>query len=348
MRRLLSVLIVLVCSIGIYAQSSRILFIGNSYTSVNNLPELVQRIYESAGTSVEVTMLAPGGCTFQQHCTSSMSTIQSGGFDYVVLQEQSQLPSFPDGQFMQESYPYAQQLCEAVRFYNPEAQIAFYMTWGRKNGDHQNCQYFPPLCTYEGMDSLLYARYMMMAEDNHTCVTPVGAAWHYVRDHYPDIELYQSDESHPAYIGSYIAACCFYSLFTGQNPMDITWNGSLDEAAVYKAKFAVKSVVFDSLSKWCFALDTVPHDSTSVSYYEVTKENLSVFPNPAQNVLSWTLSPYTDVQTLTIFDLTGRPVSKLVAPKSNEVDVSTLKSGIYFLELFDGKRRYQTKFSIVR
>lgn len=348
MRRLISVLIVLVCSIGIYAQSSRFLFIGNSYTYVNNLPELVQRIYESAGESIEVTMLAPGGCTFQQHCVSSMGTIQSGGFDYVILQEQSQLPSFPEGQFMQESYPYAQQLCEAVNLYNPDAQIAFYMTWGRKNGDQQNCQYYAPLCTYEGMDSLLYARYMIMAEDNHTCVSPVGAAWHYVRDHYPDIELYQSDESHPAYIGSYIAACCFYSLFTSRNPMDITWNGALDDAMAYKAKFAVKSVVYDSLSKWCFEIDTLPHDSTSISYYEITKKSLSAFPNPAQNTLSWSFTPNTNVQTLTIFDLTGRPVSKLVAPESNEVDVSTLKSGIYFLELFDGKRRYQTKFSIVR
>lgn len=345
MKRLISVLIVLVCSIGIYAQSSRILFIGNSYTYVNNLPELVQHIYESAGEPVEVSMSASGGYTLQQHCIYSMSAIQSGGFDYVVLQEQSQLPSFPEGQFMQESYPYAQQLCEAIRLYNPEANIAFYMTWGRKNGDQQNCQFYPPLCTYEGMDSLLYARYMMMAEDNHTCVSPVGAAWHYVRDHYPDIELYQSDESHPAYIGSYVAACCFYSLFTSRNPMDITWNGTLDSETAYKAKFAVKSVVYDSLSKWCFEDDTVSHDSTAVSYYN--NSSLSVFPNPAQQYLSWSLFPYTEVQTVTIFDLTGRQVYQISAPETSMVDVSSLPSGIYLLELFDGKRRYQNKFSIV-
>ncbi len=348
MRKLISVLIVFVCSFGIYAQSSRFLFIGNSYTYYNNLPELVQRIYESAGESIEVTMLAPGGYTFQQHCLSSISTIQSGEFDYVILQEQSQLPSFPEGQFMQQSYPYAQQLCEAVNLYNPDAQIAFYMTWGRKNGDHDNCQNYPPLCTYEGMDSLLYARYMMMAEDNHTCVSPVGAVWHYVRDHYPEIELYQSDESHPSYVGSYIAACCFYSLFTSRNPMDISWNGTINDEMAFKAKLAVKNVVYDSLSKWCFVVDTVSHDSTSISDYGITKASLSVFPNPAQYNISWSLSPYADVQTLTVFDLTGRPVSVLFSPETNMIDVSSLNSGIYFLELFDGKRRYQTKFSIVR
>lgn len=346
MRRLLSVFIVFFCSIGIYAQSSRILFIGNSYTSVNNLPELVQQIYASINESVEVTVSAPGGYTFQQHCVSSMNAIQSGGYHYVVLQEQSQLPSFPEEQFMLESYPYAQQLCNAIKLYNPDAHIAFYMTWGRKNGDHQNCQYYQPLCTYEGMDSLLYERYMMMAEDNHTCISPVGAAWHFVRDHYPEIELYQSDESHPAYIGSYIAACCFYSLFTSRNPMDITWNGTLDDEMASKAKFAVKSVVYDSLSKWCFEVDTVTHDSTAISYYK--NSLLSVFPNPAQQYFSWSLFPYTDVQRLTIFDLTGRPVYQLYAPESSVVDVSSLRCGMYLLELFDGKRRYHNKFSIVR
>ena len=171
MYRLWVFLFVLSCYFTSFAQSCKVLFIGNSYTYVNNLPELVSSMYGASGDGFEYVMSVPGGCTFQQHCTLSLPYIQQGDWDYVVLQEQSQLPSFPDA---------------------------------------QNCPYFPPLCTYEGMDSLLYARYMLMAEDNHTCVSPVGAAWHYVRGNHPEIELYQSDESHPAYMGSYIAACCFY------------------------------------------------------------------------------------------------------------------------------------------
>lgn len=347
MRRFVSVLLILFSFIGIHAQSTRILFIGNSYTSVNNLPEMVQQIYASVGESVSVTMEAPGGYTFQQHCVSTMSTIQSGGYDFVVLQEQSQLPSFPEGQFMQQSYPYAQQLCEAIRLYNPDVSIAFYMTWGRKNGDAQNCQYYPPLCTYEGMDSLLFARYMMMAQDNHTCISPVGATWHYVRDHYPEIDLYQSDESHPAYVGSYIAACCFYTLLTSRNPMDIAWNGSLDNQIAEIAKSAVKKVVYDSLSRWCFVDDTIQNDSTAVSQYSISDGSFSVFPNPAQNQISWSLSSSADVQSVTVFDLAGKIVSQTSAPQSNVIDISSLDSGIYLLELFDGKRRYHTKFSIV-
>lgn len=347
MRRLFLVITIVVCFIGIHAQSPKILFLGNSYTSVNNLPDIVKQIYAAAGETVSVSMIAPGGFTFQQHCTSSMGAIQSGDYDYVVLQEQSQQPAFPEFQFMQQSYPYAHQLCDAIRLYRPDAQIAFYMTWGRKNGDQQNCAIFPPLCTYEGMDSLLYARYMMMSEDNLTCVSPVGAAWHYVRDHYPDIDLYQSDESHPAYIGSYIAACCFYTLFSGRNPMEITWNGTLDEGLAGKAKFAVKSVVYDSLPKWCFHGNPVPDDSTSVISYETFAKALSVFPNPVSHSLRWSFNSNARVETLTIYDLTGRVVYQIPYPDSSFIDVSFLENGFYLLAVFDGKRRYQTQFSIV-
>lgn len=67
------------------------------------------------------------------------------------------------------------------------------------------------MCTYAGMDSLLHLRYMMMAEDNHAVVSPVGAVWNYIRANFPLIELYSPDESHPSVAGSYAAACCFYT-----------------------------------------------------------------------------------------------------------------------------------------
>ena len=192
MRRLFLLLYSLIFCYTLVAQSSRVLFLGNSYTYVNNLPQLVQQCCQSVGDDVIVNMSTSGGLTFQQHCTFSLGFIMSGDYDIVVLQEQSQLPSFPESQFMQDSYPYAQQLCDLIHQYNPDAKIYFYMTWGRKNGDAQNCQNFPPLCTYEGMDSLLYDRYMVMAADNQACVSPVGAVWHYIRDNYPDMELYQA------------------------------------------------------------------------------------------------------------------------------------------------------------
>ena len=337
------------------AQTSKVLFLGNSYTYVNDLPELISMMMSSSGEEMDYQMSAPGGCTFQQHCTVSSSYIHQSGWDYVVLQEQSQLPSFPEAQFMQESYPYAESLCSMIRDYNPDAKIVFYMTWGRKNGDQQNCPYYPPLCTYEGMDSLLNLRYMMMAEDNHAWVSPVGAVWHYIRDHYPDFELYQSDESHPSYLGSYTAACCFHTLLTGHNPVSITWNGLLDETIASIVKYAAKTVVYDSLRKWTFETDTVMNDSTAVSEYVLSDNSISIYPNPAQNVIHITVPEEIALSAIRITEMNGNLVysqSGISSRKGNEntidIDVSSLKNGNYILSVNSEIFKSSKMFTIVR
>ena len=313
------------------AQSCHVLFIGNSYTYVNNLPDLVSQMYAESGNSFDYTMSAPGGCTFQQHCSVSLPYIQQGGWDYVVLQEQSQLPSFPESQFMQESYPYAQELCSLIRQYSPDAKIVFYMTWGRENGDPQNGQYYPPLNTYEGMDSLLYLRYMKMAQDNQACVSPIGAVWHYIRDHYPDMGLYQSDGSHPSYFGSYVAACSFYTTFTGQNPANISWNGTLDAESADIAKNAVKKVVYDSLSAWCFEPDTVEPDSTPVMVN--VSDSIYLYPNPASTILHIHVpcDMFSGPCSLMIMGENGIAYQQVGLVPDMTLDVSRFPAGYYYM-----------------
>lgn len=345
MKREIALLFFLISIVWGHAQTTRVLFIGNSYTSVNDLPNLVSQIYSAAGETLDYSMSAPGGCTFQQHCNVSLPYIQQGGWDYVVLQEQSQLPSFPINQFMQESYPYAQELCSLIRQYNPDVKIVFYMTWGRKNGDPQNGQYYPPLNTYEGMDSLLYARYVMMAEDNDACVSPVGAVWHQIRNQHPEVELYQSDGSHPSYLGSYVAACSFYAFFTGHNPIDITWNGTLDGDMADIAKNAVKRVVYDSMSKWCFAGDTLSPDTTGIDIWN--NQLLSVYPNPANNALNIRTSEFMESAFLQIMDMKGAVVYEQSGISSEErLDVSAIPNGNYLLSLRVGTRRYTKVITI--
>ena len=353
MKNPILIVLLLFVSLFAFAQPSKVLFIGNSYTYVNNLPELVSTMMSSSGESIEYQMSAPGGCTFQQHCTVSSSYIQQGNWDYVVLQEQSQLPSFPEDQFMQECYPYAASLCSMTQEYNEGAHIVFYMTWGRKNGDQQNCPYDPPLCTYQGMDSLLYLRYMMMAEDNHAWVSPVGATWHYIRDHFPVVELYQSDESHPSYLGSYVAACCFYTLFTGRNPNQIAWNGLLDDATATIAKNATKTVVFDSLWKWTFQADPIPEDSTAVGNFQILDKEIMIYPNPVTHTLHFSLPEIANNAIVSIMDVEGRVVYSQQGfscqkEKPFAIDVSFLNNGIYFLSVHNGSYKSTKKFTIVR
>ena len=234
--------------------SLSVLFVGNSYTSFNNLPNLISSIASTMGDVLIVDGSLIGGATLQNHSQNNNTTnlITKGNWDFVVLQEQSQYPSFPLWQVEQDVFPYASQLCELVSEFNECANTVFFMTWGREYGDQSNCQSWPPVCTYEGMDDLLRERYMIMANDNNSIVSPVGAVWRSLRDAGYDLDLYSSDGSHPSLTGSYISAVCFYTTLFRKNPLDIPWvdDFGISENNDMLIKETVKQVVYDNLYEW--------------------------------------------------------------------------------------------------
>jgi len=100
-------------SISIFSQKTkRVLFLGNSYTYVNNLPQIIADIANSKGDTLIFESNTPGGYTLQGHYTNSTSLnkIMLGNWDFVVLQEQSQLPSFPDTDVQYDVFPYAKKI----------------------------------------------------------------------------------------------------------------------------------------------------------------------------------------------------------------------------------------------
>ena len=247
------ILLLLIANYSIAQQQiKKVLFIGNSYTYVNDLPSLLSNVAQSTGDSVIYDSNCIGGYTLQLHSTNAttLQKIAQGNFDFVVLQEQSQLPSFPISQVQSSVYPYAKTLDSLINVANPCTETVFYMTWGRKNGDASNCPNWPPICTYSGMDSLLRMRYEYMANANNALVSPVGAVWRYIRNNFPAIELYSADESHPSLAGSYAAACTFYSIVFRKDPTAITFSSTLDSTDAANIRNAAKLVAYDSLNFW--------------------------------------------------------------------------------------------------
>lgn len=247
---LLSFLLATTTSLG--QGDANVLFVGNSYIYTNNLPQMTASVASSAGYTMTWESNTPGGCTLSQHCTNqSMTMIRGGGWDFVVLQEQSQYPSFPQWQVEAEVFPYAARLVDSVYAASPCAEPMFYMTWGRKNGDADNAIEFPVLATYEGMDSMLYMRYMQMAADNDASVCPVGRVWRYLRTNHPAIELYQSDGSHPSVAGTYAAACSFAVMFFGIDPRTVIYYpASLGQQVADTIRQAVYAVVNTQMAQW--------------------------------------------------------------------------------------------------
>jgi hypothetical protein len=268
----------------VFAQHQpKILFIGNSYTGVNDLPGLVTQASNSAGDSIDVASQSPGGQTLQNHSilgSPSRMEIDKGIYDFVVLQEQSQIPSFTDIEVNAYYYPYVKSLDSAIKTANPCAKTVLYMTWGRKNGDAGNCAVWPPVCTYKGMDSLLRLRILNASDSIHCDVSPVSVAWRYVIDHYPHIELYDMDGSHPSPTGSYLAACVFYTTLFKKDPTNITFNFILNPALADTLRQVSKIAVYNELEKWHIGNSDVKAEFS----YQIDYDSLSVaFTNTSKN-----------------------------------------------------------------
>ena len=230
--------------------SYRVLFLGNSYTYVNDLPQIIHDVALSAGDTLVFDSYTPGGYQLIDHSTDAISQnkIMTGGWDYVVIQGQSQEPITSYNQFSNGGSA----LYNLIKQYNPCAVTMPYMTWGRKNGDASNCAAFPVMCTYQGMDTTIRGRYLNLTASINGEISPVSVVWNYLRQNYPNIELYQLDESHPSTAGSYAAACCFYTSLFKKDPTLITFNFGLNATDASIIKNAVKTQIFDSLQLWDF------------------------------------------------------------------------------------------------
>lgn len=327
--------------------SKKVLFIGNSYTNVNNLPNLIDQLAISAGNDLIHDSNTPGGYTFQAHSTNNttLNKIASNNWDFVVLQEQSQIPSFPPSQVATDCYPYAAILNDSIRANNSCTEPLFYMTWGRKNGDASNCGFYPPLCTYAGMQDRLRTSYMELATNNKASVAPVGVAWETVRSLYPGIELYSPDESHPSLAGSYLAACVFYSSIFRESSLGLSYTAGLDSTTVYRLQDIASSTVLDSLNLWRIGLNdlslSLPADTSFCG------DSLIVLAQNVLGELTWstgeTMNPITVEHSAVIYanvandrgcELTDSIAVSLASLYFDSIYISACDSLVYNSQVF--------------
>jgi hypothetical protein len=204
----LAVLLALACpGISLAAASSstepiRILFIGNSYTYVNDLPRIVQVLAIQSGKRrlPQVRMVTGPGFTFEDHWKlgSAIKALDSNRWDYVVLQEQSQRP-LRERPKMQD---FGTRLIQAAQ--QRGAKTLLFVTWAR--ADQQADQ------------EPISASYAELAGNSAAQLVPVGPAWRQLLDTHPQLKLYSPDGSHPSPTGSYLAACIFYKTVYGTLP----------------------------------------------------------------------------------------------------------------------------------
>jgi len=182
------------------AKNMRILFIGNSFTYANDLPGMLIGMMATKGISLETRSVTPGGCTLKKHWDdgNAVKAIREGGWNYVVIQEQSQMPVLHPA----ETLKYAALLVGEAR--KVGAEPVFYMTWAYKADPN--------------MQPGLAATYTKAAKDANCLLAPVGLAWRRALKEDPKLVLHAKDGKHPSPQGTYLAASVFYATLLRRDP----------------------------------------------------------------------------------------------------------------------------------
>lgn len=204
----------------------KVLFIGNSYTYVNDLPKMVSDAAASVGVDIEVWSNVKGGGILSERLDENndmylkLNDLYSKeDFDVIVLQEQSFLPAKDKAEFLSS-------VSGLRKYFSKGEDFVFYQTWAYKDGT-------PKLSateiSYDEMWDKLREAYHEGADISDGIVCPVGDAFAYAKKTFPELELYDPDGSHLIPIGTYLAACMFCSIFTGVSPLSIATADGLDE-----------------------------------------------------------------------------------------------------------------------
>lgn len=165
----------------------RILFIGNSHTYFNDMPEMVAEQFRKEQYDCEVTMIAHGGWFLEQHVNEPdvRFNILYGHYDYVVLQEHAH-PFGPEEKF----YGAVRQLNHWILEAGSKAVI--YMTWAKKDEEFNQ--------------ERMTLAHEQIADELGMLLAPVGKYWWEYMRSYPDIEMYYKDGQHASPDGSRFAA----------------------------------------------------------------------------------------------------------------------------------------------
>ena len=190
----------------------RVLFLGNSYTYGNKLPQFVAALAAADKTArpLQVEMIASGGKDLVWHAgnRASQKAIAAGRWDYVILQDQSLTPTLAP----HRTHQGARKLHAAIT--KAGARTMLFMTWQRRPTPEM-------LKKYPNMHQRNSKTYMDLAREFKAAVAPVGYAWKMAYDANPNWPLYAKDNSHPRRMGAYLTGCVFYSMIYNKSPIGL-------------------------------------------------------------------------------------------------------------------------------
>lgn len=185
----------------------KVLFIGNSFTSFNGG---VEQVLHGLAPRTQVGSAAPGGYRLIDHLAdaSTMDTLRQGGWNRVVLQEQSQYSVWSAGVFTTAATKLSAEARKTGAF------PLLLMTWARPDSAGVTT-------------AALESAYRNAGRRANAKVIPAGTAFGRSLAAHPRITLNVQD-GHPTKEGTYLAGCVAYATIFGKSPVGNTFTGGLD------------------------------------------------------------------------------------------------------------------------
>jgi len=191
------------CKAQVKKDTLKVLFVGNSYTYSNNLPQIVSIISNKTNTKLITKKSTIGGAKLSQHWNGerglkTKEIIAKGNFDIVVLQGHSMSTIKESDSLLK----YSKLFCDFVK--SNEAKPYLFVTWARE---------FVP--QYQ---ETINNGYNQISQENNVIEVPVGNAWALAQKLRPTIKLFSGDGTHPSDFGTFLTACVFVNVLTNELP----------------------------------------------------------------------------------------------------------------------------------
>lgn len=175
--------------------TQNVLFLGNSHTTTNDLPEMVMNLVESDRTRRRFNVTVRSGANLEQIAKSAevKKLIAAGKFSDVVLQ----------GASLSTSHKYEYSQAGAVSLAKlakkSKSKVWFFAEWPRKG--FKETPY-------------ILGIYQKIAKEGGGKVIPICKVWDGILKHNPYFDLWSADGNHASVLGSYTAALTIASALT--------------------------------------------------------------------------------------------------------------------------------------
>lgn len=202
-----SFLIILIAFGSLQSQSdtTRILFVGNSFTFFYNLPQVVASMAETQGHVLITRQSTVGGSNLEQHWkgekdTKTRQILEEGSWDYVVFNNHSRSSLDAPEAFI----TYGTKFASLVR--EKGAEPIFMVTWAYESDPT--------------MQEEITRMHLKLCESVNAQYVPCGPILAKARTEWPDLDFFH-DDKHPSETGTYLFGLAFYKFFTGASTSEI-------------------------------------------------------------------------------------------------------------------------------